>query len=425
MEAKLTPSFEAAANDKSVPGIGAVLVNSKGEVLFKTAHGRLNLNDPASQSFTTDTTLQIFSCTKLLTSIAALQLLEQGKLSLSDPVEKYAPRISKIQVLESMGPDGPILRDPKIKPTIHHLLTHTTGFSYDFFDPLTLQYRTHTGRKPSGYSNPSEYEDFETPYIAEPGSKYVYGVNTDWVGFVVEAISGLKLPDYMDQNILKPLGMNNTCAVPDPSKPSLIIHIPVNGKLVAVPAAGPTDKPGVFGGGAFLFSTLEDYANLLATLLNKGTGPHTGKTILRPETVEQYLFTDQLPPEVDRSQLGEISASIPLASAEGAFFPSLPTGSRGWSCGLLLNHEDLPYGRKKGSGAWAGLGNLYYWIDPTSGVAGIVGTGMHPFMHPPVLKLFDQLERVAYGHEPAGDEADPGTMNHRAGPPVESGRAKM
>ncbi|KAK6375677.1 hypothetical protein LTS17_007499 [Exophiala oligosperma] len=383
MEAKLRSSFEAATKDKSVPGIGAVVVNSKGEVLFKTAH---------------------------------------------DPVEKYVPRISKIQVLESISKDdGPVLRDPRTKPTIHHLLTHTTGFSYDFFDPLTLQYRMHTGRKPSGYSNPSEYEDFETPFIADPGTKYVYGVNTDWLGFVIEAITGMKLPDYIDQNILKPLGMNDTGGIPDRSKPGLIVHFPMNGKLVAVPAAGPTDKPGVFGGGAFLFSTLEDYSKLLATLLNKGTSPATGETILGRETVEKYLFADQLPAEVDRSQLGEISASIPLASAEGGFFPSLPTGSRGWSCGLLLNHEDLPFGRKKGSGAWAGLGNLYYWIDPTSGVAGIIGTGMHPFMHPTVLKLFDQLERVAYGHEPAGDETDSRLMNHRVGPPPqsESGKAKM
>ncbi|KIW18261.1 hypothetical protein PV08_02549 [Exophiala spinifera] len=425
MEARLISSFEAAAKDKSVPGIGAMLVNSKGEVLFETSHGTLNLDDPASPRFTKDTMLHVFSCTKLLTSIAALQLYEQGMLSLSDPVEKYVPRIAKIQVIESMSADGPILRTPKFKPTILQLLTHTAGFSYDSFDPLTLQYRMYTGRKPGGYSAPSEYKDFETPYIADPGTKYVYGVNTDWMGFVIEAITGQNLAEYLDQNVLKPLGMHNTGPVPDPSKPTLVIHIPVHGKLVAVPASKPTDKPGVHGGGSFLYSTLEDYAKLLATMLNNGTSPSTGEAILKPETVEHYLFTDQLPPKVDRSQLGEISTAVPLDCAEGGFFPSLPLSSRGWSCGLLLNHEDLPFGRKKGSGGWAGLGNLYYWIDPTANVAGIIGTGTLPFMNPTVLKLFDELERVAYGHEPAGDKADPRTMNHRVGPPLDSDRAKM
>ncbi|KAK5193936.1 hypothetical protein LTR99_005834 [Exophiala xenobiotica] len=440
MESKLTPLFEDIVKQKKTPGIGAMLVNSEGDFLLKQTYGTTNLDDPSAAPFTADTTMQIFSCTKLITSIAALQLIEQGKLSLSDPVEKYIPRISKIQVLESFSssPSGasasatstsgqaePALRAPKSKPTILQLLTHTTGFSYDFFDPLTCQYRSHTGRKPGGYSDPSDWADFETPFIADPGTKYIYGVNTDWLGAVVQQISGTKLPEYIDQHILAPLGMNDTGAYLDRlNKSKLAVHFTTEeGKLVAVPTFRTNEDPALFGGGAYLYSTMNDYAKLLATLLNKGTSPVTGKAILKPDTVKEFLFTDHLSPEVDRSLLGESGDAIPLVSSPGCFLPGLPHSKRGWSCGLLLNLEDLPYGRRRGSGGWAGLGNLYYWIDLESDVAGMVCTGVLPFFNKDVLKLFDQVERVAYGHEPAttagsGEEAE-GMMNHRAGPPPE------
>src|SRR5262245_11941108 len=140
MEAKLKPLFEAAVKEKRVPGVGGLLVDAKGNFLLKETFGTNNLNDPAAASFDADTTLQVFSCTKVITSIAALQLMEQGKLSLTDPVEKYVPRISKIQVLESVTSGDkpePVFRAPKTKPTILQLMTHTAGFSYDFFDAPT------------------------------------------------------------------------------------------------------------------------------------------------------------------------------------------------------------------------------------------------------------------------------------------------
>ncbi|KAK5279598.1 hypothetical protein LTR40_007562, partial [Exophiala xenobiotica] len=269
MESKLTPLFEDIVKQKKTPGIGAMLVNSEGDFLLKQTYGTTNLDDPSAAPFTADTTMQIFSCTKLITSIAALQLIEQGKLSLSDPVEKYIPRISKIQVLESFSssPSGasasatstsgqaePALRAPKSKPTILQLLTHTTGFSYDFFDPLTCQYRSHTGRKPGGYSDPSDWADFETPFIADPGTKYIYGVNTDWLGAVVQQISGTKLPEYIDQHILAPLGMNDTGAYLDRlNKSKLAVHFTTEeGKLVAVPTFRTNEDPALFGGGAYL-----------------------------------------------------------------------------------------------------------------------------------------------------------------------------
>ncbi len=402
--AKLKPLFEEAVKEKKVPGVGYFIVDSKGGFLAKEAFGTTHLQDPNAVPFDADTTLAIFSCSKIITSIAALQLVEQGKLSLDDPVEKYVPRISKIQVLESVNPE-PVLRAAKEKPTIMQLLLHTAGFSYDFFDHPTLAWRMSSGRAPVGYHSVGDWEDFETPYLFEPGSKYVYGINLDWLGFVIEKVSGERLPDYLRNHILKPLGMNETSEkLPPGKKNTVIIHFDMGDQgLVGNPDAKHNEAPQVWGGGGFLYSTMNDYAKLLATLLNNGTSPTTGNTILKPETVKDYIFTDHLGPEVDRSELGEIGASIPIMSLEGTILPSLPVDKKGWSTGLLMNHEDLPYGRKAGSGSWAGLGNLFYWIDPKTGIAGMIVTNVLPFLNPTFMRLFDEFERVAYGHDVAGE----------------------
>jgi methyl acetate hydrolase len=419
MQAKLGPLFEAAVDQRKVPGIGAFLVDDKGHFLLKETFGTNNLDDSSSAKFDFDTLVPIFSCTKLITSIAALQLMEQGKLSLLDAVEKYVPRISKVQILESFTADDkpkPVLRPTKSAPTILQLLTHTAGFTYDFFDPLTVQYRQYQGRKPSHYYTTGEWEDFETPLIADPGTKYSYGISTDWLGFVVEAASQTHLSEYINENILKPLAMSNTSGNLPAGKARLIMHLNINDRLVANSDIKTSEEVPLLGGGAYLYSTMNDYAKLLATLLNQGRSPDTQMQILMPETVQKYLFTDHLPADIDRSLLGESGSSIPALSSPGCFLPTLSHENRGWSCALLLNQEDLPRGRNKGSGGWAGLGNLYYWIDPTAKVAGMVCSAILPYFNPTVLSLFDQLERVAYGHEIArpGDE---GEGNHRVGLP--------
>lgn len=425
MDVKIKPLFETALKERKLPGFGAFIVDSTGKLLLNETVGKVNRDDETSADFTADTTMPLYSCTKLVTSIAALQLVEQGKISLSDTVEKYVPQISEIQLLESITPSADDKSadikwsKPNLPPTIHQLLTHTSGLSYDFFHAPTLQWRASTGRDPCLYHAVGAWADFKTPFVAQPGSKYIYGVSTDWLGFVIEAVTGTRLPEHIEANVLKPLGMTASGAFldKDKTKPRLATHLRLNGvDLVANPAGVNQESPEVFGGGGFLYSTMNDYAKLLATLLNKGTSPSTGASILQPDSVAKYLFTDQLGPEVDKSSLGEIPTAVPLLSSEGTFFPTLPVASKGWSYGLLQNLEDLPHGRKKGSGAWAGLGNLFYWIDPASGIAGMIVTNILPFMDPHILYLFDQVERVAYGHDVVPESAGQG--NHVGRPPM-------
>ncbi|OCT45770.1 beta-lactamase [Cladophialophora carrionii] len=410
MDAQLRPLFEAAVKEKKLAGVGYFIVDRKGDFLSKGAFGTTHLQDPDAAPFDLDTTVPLFSCTKLITALAVLQLVEQGKVAMDDLVEKYVPRIAKMQVLESIkpGPDGtldPVLRAPKTKPTVLHLFTHTLGSGYDFFDQPTLAWRVYTGRQPMGYSGVGGWEDFETPFVHEPGTKYIYGVGIDWLGWIIEAVSGESLPDYLVNHVCKPLGMNETGAKLTPGKKNtVVVHFDIEGQgLVGNKDFYMNESPQVWGGGGFLYSTMNDYAKLLVALLNHGTSPTTGNQILKPETVKNYVFRDLLGPEVDRSLLGEITTAIPIATLEGTFLPSMPTEKKGWSAGFLLNHEDLPYGRKAGSGAWAGLGNLFYWVDPTTGIAGMTGTCLLPFLYPTIMGLSDEVERVAYGHNVAGE----------------------
>jgi methyl acetate hydrolase len=331
-------------------------------------------------------------------SVAALQLLEQGKLKLDDLVEKYVPKIQKLKVLDGFDEkEDPKYRDPKTKATILMLLTHTAGFSYDFFDEPSLKWRLWSKRRPANYIASGQYADVENPLIFDPGEHYSYGCNTDWLGFVIEAISGVRLDQYIEQNILKPLGLNDSGATLKPGARKLDIHFRgEDGKLSANPDLAPATSPEFYGGGHYLYSTLNDYSQFLLTILNNGKHPQSGVRILQDATVKEYLFEDQIHKICSQDGIGKITSCIPQVSMNGEFLPGL---KKGWSAGLMLNPEGSLKGRSPGSGSWAGLGNLYYWIDPQEGKLGLFMTEILPFMDVEALHLFDELERAVYGHE--------------------------
>jgi methyl acetate hydrolase len=398
MDSRLNPHFQAAVDAKKVPGIGAISLDKSGKVLYKGTFGTTNIDDPSAPPFTDETPLIIWSCTKLVTSVAALQLMEQGKLKLDDLVEKYVPKIKNLQVLDGFDDKGePKYRAPKTKATILMLLTHTAGFSYDFFDGPSLQWRIWSKRPPASYLATGEYADVENPLIFDPGERYNYGCNTDWLGFVIEAITGQKLDQYLQTHILGPLGLTNTGAKHREGAQKLDVHFRgEDGKLTANAALDCAKTPDFHGGGHYLYSTLSDYSQFLLTILNRGQHPVSGTRILQNSTVKEFLFEDQITKICSQDGIGSIRSFIPQVSVDGEFLPGL---KKGWSCGLLLNPEGSLKGRSPGSGMWAGLGNLYYWIDPQAGKLGMIATEILPFMDPAVLGLFDELERAVYGFE--------------------------
>ena len=377
---KLDSLFQASVDSKAIPGIGAILLDRSGKVLYKNTFGTTDTSNPSTASpVKSNTPVLLWSCTKVVACVALLQLLEQGKVSLSDPAEKYVPDINQIKVLDGFDDSGaPKLREPASKITVLQLLTHTAGFSYDFFDGPTCQWRIGEKATPGAYMGEGTRACFQSPLRFDPGTKYMYGVNIDWVGFIVEAISGQTLPEYVKANILDPLGMKDSGTTPSSDKRLLVHMKDESGTLTANADANLNYKAEVFGGGHYLYSTLDDYAQFLVALCNEGKSPTTGAVILKPETVKKYLFTDLLP-EVPNWNPGAekdvgVLKDIPIKplSNDGVFMEGV---KKGWSTGLMINLEDNAAldgglegkGRGKGSGAWAGLGNNYFWVDPEAG----------------------------------------------------------
>lgn len=413
LEKEVNALLQKATEDKRVPGITAIALDKLGNVLYKGAYGSVtDVNDAGSTRMTPSTPILTWSLTKLVVSIAALQLLESGQLSsLDEPVEKHVPSYADIQVLEgwTTAADGddkegePIYRTPKTKATVRHLLTHTSGSAYDFLDGNVkrwFEWRERTqGIKRTG----RKVSDVTPPFSFDAGTAWAYGWNLEWVAWVVEAVTGQTIDEYLQKHVFAPLGLSQTGGEWSVTAET-VIHFRLPDGTLIVPPPQPTgaspeeDATLQSWGGHYLTSTAEEYAQILLAVLNGGTHPTSHAQILKPETVQQYLFTDQLPLILapDGSQddvVANITTANPLVSNDGELLPGV---RKGWTAGLMYNIDDVPGGRKAGSGAWAGISNHYYWVDPASGRLGLLMTSVLPFMDKEVLEIFDHFEKIVY-----------------------------
>ena len=348
-----------------VPGVVALATNREGNI-YEGAVGLRSLGN--GQAMTTDTVCAIFSTTKALAGTACLQLVEDGRLDLDAPAKNYAPDIGGIQVLDGFDADGdPILRPPKRDVTTRMLLLHTAGFGYDFFNEQYNRLAEEHGQ-PSIVT--SSRASLMTPLLFDPGDEWEYGSNIDWAGQVIEGIAGKRLGEVMHERILEPLGMDSTSFTLDGdmrSRMAVIHQREDDGSLDPLDFELP--DPEVHMGGHGLYSTVEDYCKFIRMWLNDGMGPNG--QVLDSQTVEK----------AEQNGLGEMKIKglpgvIPTLSNYAEFFPGMP---KSWALTFMINDEDAPTGRPAGSLAWAGLANLYYWIDRSNGVGGFWATQIFPF----------------------------------------------
>jgi methyl acetate hydrolase len=352
--------LERASAEGVVPGVVAIVAGRDG-VVYEGAAGRLRIGDDAPA--TTDTMFRIASMTKALTSVAALQLVEQGGLALDQTVVSVIPAFGALQLLEGFDGDEPRLRELSRQPTIQHLLTHTSGLSYWFSNVDLKKWHDLTGA-PSPLTGLRKCLD--TPFVAEPGERWEYGVNTAWLGLVVEAVTGQALDEYLAQHVFAPLGMIDTTFSPTDAQRARLMDIhertPDGGLVLS--DIELAEEPELAFGGEGAYGTAGDYMRFLRALLRGGE--LDGEQILEPDTVS-LMFTDHLDgaplPEVMRSSIPELTNDV----------PSLPF-RQGWGLGLHLLLEDVPDMRKAGSGDWAGLFNSYYWVDPATGITATILT---------------------------------------------------
>lgn len=365
-----------------VPGIVAAAATAE-RVIYEGAFGRRSVAGPAPMDL--ETVFRIASMTKAVTATAAMQLVEEGRLSLDQPAGEIVAGLAAPNVLEGFDDSGqPRLRPARRTVTLRNLLTHTSGFAYDIWNANLLRYHqlTNTPAPRTG-----KLAGLGAPLASDPGTRWEYGIGIDWAGRMVEAVSGKDLETVFRERIFGPLKMADSGFVARPDMVARLATVHARAPEGLKPLKIEPNPPREFhAGGGGLFSTARDYLRFQRMLLNGGT--LDGARVLRPETVVL----------MGKNRMGDLDVepmrtAVPSASNDVELFPGM---RKKWGLSFLINTDAVPGGRAAGSLAWAGLNNTYYWVDPVRGVAGALYTQILPFADRAVLDTLDAFEHAVY-----------------------------
>ena len=375
---------QVVSGSPHVPGVVAMATDRNGTI-YEGAAGKRVLG--ADADMTTDSVFAIWSTTKAITGTAVLQLAEEGRVDLDAPAKTYAPDIGKLQVLDGFDAAGqPKLRAPKRDITTRMLLLHTAGLGYDIFNEHYLRLTQEHGQP--GVATASKAA-LNTPLLFDPGEQWEYGSNIDWAGQVVEGVAGKRLGEVMQERIFAPLGMADTAFTMTPSMRSRLARThqrEADGSLTPLNDFELPQEPEVHMGGHGLYSTVGDYCRFIRMWLNDGAG-EVGR-VLKRETVLM----------AEKNGLGEMKIKglpgvIPSLSNDAEFFPGQ---SKSWALTFMVNDVEAPTGRPAGALAWAGLANLFYWIDRQNGIGGFWATQILPFADPVSVSGYVDFETAVY-----------------------------
>jgi CubicO group peptidase (beta-lactamase class C family) len=375
--------LEAAIAGGKLPGVVA-LAGTRDQVIYSGAAG---LRDVSGASpMTPDTVMWIASMTKAVTSVAALQLVEEGRLSLDSPIGEVLPAYAAPLVLDGYSEDGrAMLRSAAAPITLRHLLTHTAGFAYEIWDGELQRFMREAGIP----ETTSRLNASRAPLRFEPGSRWIYGTGVDVAGHAIEAVTGEPLGQILRQRITEPLDMPDTGFVitPDMEKRLAPIHRrAAGGGFTAIDLRFPR-SPGVESGGGGLYSTMSDYLRFLRMLL--AGGALDGVRVLSQEMTALAMRNQTGPVRVTALQ-----SAMPELSADLDFLGGPP---KGWGLIGMVNEQATGTGRSAGSIGWAGLANTYWWIDGRRAIAAVIGTQLLPFADPLALEVAGDLERALQG----------------------------
>lgn len=364
----------------NVPGVAVAAVFPDGEIVSAAA----GVRDVATgAAMSPDSVVWIASMTKAITAAAAMQQVEQGKLSLDAPIAGVLPQLRDLKVLEGFDAGGkPKLRPARVPVTLRHLLTHSSGFVYDMWNADMSRYLELTGT-PGIISCANAALDL--PLVFEPGSAWDYGIGIDWAGKAVEAVSGKSLGVYLADNLFRPLGMRDTgFRIRDDQRARLArMHARTPEGIIAIDFEIPQAPEFEMGGGG-LYSTVGDYLRFTRMILEGGV--LDGVRVLAAPTVAQ----------MSQNAMGDLRCRAMKSVAPGSTNDVDFLAGMQWGLSFLINPEALPTGRSAGSLAWAGLANSYFWIDPAKQVAGVYATQLLPFFDADAVALFGEFESAVY-----------------------------
>ncbi|EJN12938.1 penicillin-binding protein, beta-lactamase class C [Bradyrhizobium sp. YR681] len=388
-KAQIDEILRQKSDAREVPGIVAIAASGN-EVLYQGAFGKRDLSKP--DAMTADSVFWIASMTKAATTAGAMQLVEQGKLSLDKPIGEVLPDLAKPQVLEGFDANGePKLRPAKGPITLRQLMTHTAGFAYDMWNSDLGIYLEKSGTP--GIIT-CQNAALKTPVMTDPGTRWEYGTNIDFVGKAVEAVSGKTLDAYLRGNLFAPLGMYDTgFKITNDMRRRLVgMHARgEDGQLGSIPFELEQNPEFHMGGGG-LYSTAADYIKFTQMILNKGRS--NGEQVLKAETIAM----------MGQNQMGDLNMTkLPTAAPMFTNDVDLyPEQVKKWGLSFMINTAKTAEGRSAGSLAWAGLANTYYWIDPARDVTGVILMQLLPFADGKCLEAFAGFERGVYAGLDAG-----------------------
>jgi methyl acetate hydrolase len=370
-----------AVERQDAPFLVAMVGNRDGAVWSGAAGDR-----STGQAATVDTVFRIFSMTKAVGGMAAMILMDRGKLSADATVESIVPEFAMLKLLDGFDAAGaPILLAPTVKATVRHLATHTSGLVYEFWSTDMPRYMTATGAPTilSGLVSSMNY-----PLLFEPGTRWDYGIGIDWLGRVVEKVDGRRIDQFCREEILEPLGMTDTAFEVLPHMVSRLADVRIRGESGEFGefAIAPPSNPEFYGMGHALYSTAPDYLRFLRMILHKGT--LDGKRIISEAGLSSMLNN-----QIGNTPITCLKSTAPPLTADAEFFPGR---KKSHSMAFMRFDEDIPGMRHAGSQGWAGVLNSHYWFDPKADMAGLIMTQSLPFVEPRFMNLYEQFEQAAY-----------------------------
>lgn len=374
---EISRMLQAAVDRGDIPGVVAIVAN-KDRILYHQAFGKMDVKN--DQTMQKDSIFNIASMTKPITSVAVMMLYEKGKLGLDDPISQYMPRMKYLEVLASFHEDEGTYstQDAERQVTIRHLLTHTSGFGYNFSNRVLSLLEQKTG-----LTQP------ELPLLHQPGERWTYGMGTRVLGELVEQISEQALPQFYQERIFDPLGMHDTFyLLPEEKYPRWVTrHQRENDDLME--RSNPQrQEPAIFGDRGLL-STAYDYIQFLQMLLNGGT--LQGNRLLTEESVAM-MTRNQIGEVVVETQTGPnpaLSRAFPLGAGRDKF---------GLGFQITVAGEEELQGRSPGSYSWSGLRNTHFWADPEKEIAAVILMQVLPFYDEACIRVYSDFEELIYRH---------------------------
>jgi methyl acetate hydrolase len=388
-KAQIDQLLRQKSEAKEIPGVVAMAASGK-DIVYESAFGKRDLSKDDAMAL--DSVFWIASMTKAVTTAGAMQLVEQGKLALDEPIGKLLPDLASPQVLEGFDAKGEAkLRPAKGAITLRHLMTHTAGFCYNMWNGDMGAYQEKMGIPPI---TTCKNDSLKTPIMSDPGTRWEYGTNIDFVGKAVEAASGKRLDAYLRDHLFMPLGMNDTGFKITESQRKRLVGMHARGEdgtLSSLPFELEQDPEFHMGGGG-LYSVAGDYIKFCQMILNKGTG--NGNQVLKPETVAVMGQN-----HIGALNVTKMVSAAPIYTNDVDLYPDQ---AKKWGLSFLINTAKTPEGRSPNSLAWAGLGNTYFWIDPSRDIAGVILMQLLPFADAKCLEAFAGFERGIYAGLDAG-----------------------